>query len=60
MEKLNLVVQKVIDRIAIRSNSARSAYLKMIDHMANSEDSDRKLIGCSNLAHAAAGACAAV
>ena len=57
MTELNPVVEKITNRIIQRSKSTRNTYLKAVNQMFDSADSDRQLIGCSNLAHAAAGAC---
>lgn len=50
------VVQSVVEAIDARSRSSRARYLDAIKHMADASDSDRGKVGCSNLAHAAAGA----
>lgn len=56
MAELNHVVEKTIENIRKRSQKTRSNYLKRVAMMEADPDSNRGMIGCSNLAHAAAGA----
>jgi len=56
MADLNPVVEKTIATIRKRSRTTRANYLDRILRMENDPDSNRGMIGCSNLAHAAAGA----
>ena len=56
MAELNPVVEKTIENIRKRSQKTRSNYLKRVAMMEADPDSNRGMIGCSNLAHAAAGA----
>jgi len=56
MTNLHPVVGEVIARIKERSQYTRHAYLEQLERMEQDPDSDRGMIGCSNLAHAAAGA----
>lgn len=49
-------VQQVLRTIEERSYDTRERYLEGIREMADASDSDRGQVGCSNLAHAAAGA----
>lgn len=49
-------VRSVVAAIEKRSESTRSRYLSGLQDMADAADSDRGRVGCSNLAHAAAGA----
>ena len=49
-------VQQVLRTIEERSWDTRERYLEGIREMADASDSDRGQVGCSNLAHAAAGA----
>jgi phosphogluconate dehydratase len=49
-------VQAVLAAIEARSQQTRTRYLDGIREMADASDSDRGQVGCSNLAHAAAGA----
>ncbi len=49
-------IQTVTRNIEARSQATRAAYLEKIGLMAASSDGERAQIGCSNLAHAAAGA----
>ena len=49
-------VQAVLAAIEARSQQTRGRYLDGIREMADASDSDRGQVGCSNLAHAAAGA----
>ena len=50
------VVEKTIESIRKRSQKTRANYLARVAMMEADPDSDRGMIGCSNLAHAAAGA----
>jgi phosphogluconate dehydratase len=52
----NDAVKAVLEAIETRSQSTRVRYLDGIREMADASDSDRGQVGCSNLAHAAAGA----
>jgi len=56
MAELNPVVEKTIETIRKRSRTTRANYLERIARMEAAPDSNRGMIGCSNLAHAAAGA----
>ena len=56
MAELNPVVEKTIETIRKRSQKTRATYLERGDLMEAGPDSNRGMIGCSNLAHAAAGA----
>ena len=49
-------VASVTERIRRRSHDQRQAYLDDIAAMESSPDSDRRQVGCSNMAHAAAAA----
>ena len=49
-------VRAVVAAIEERSQKSRTRYLDSIRAMADASDSDRGQVGCSNLAHAAAGA----
>ena len=49
-------VRAVVQAIEERSAASRKRYLDSIQVMADASDSDRGQVGCSNLAHAAAGA----
>ena len=49
-------VKAVLAAIEARSQQTRARYLDGIREMADASDSDRGQVGCSNLAHAAAGA----
>ena len=49
-------VKGVLQAIEARSQRWRASYLDGIREMADASDSDRGQVGCSNLAHAAAGA----
>ena len=51
---MNSVIKKVTNRIIERSQKSRSLYLKQIQEMEDSPDSDRSKLSCSNLAHAVA------
>ena len=53
---LHPIVEQVTEAIRQRSQKTRQAYLSALHDMANDSDQDRKKIGCSNLAHAGAGA----
>ena len=52
----NDAVRTVLRAIETRSQTTRTRYLGAIQKMADASDSDRGQVGCSNLAHAAAGA----
>ena len=52
----NDAVRTVLQTIETRSQKTRERYLIGIREMADASDSDRGQVGCSNLAHAAAGA----
>jgi phosphogluconate dehydratase len=52
----NDAVRTVLQAIETRSQKTRERYLIGIREMADASDSDRGQVGCSNLAHAAAGA----
>ena len=52
----NDTVRAVLQTIETRSETTRTRYLDAIQKMADASDSDRGQVGCSNLAHAAAGA----
>ena len=52
----NDAVRAVLAAIEVRSLQTRARYLDGIREMADASDSDRGQVGCSNLAHAAAGA----
>ena len=56
MAELNSVVEKTIETIRKRSQKSRANYQKRVAMMEADPDSNRGMIGCSNLAHAAAGA----
>ena len=56
MAELNSVVEKTIETIRKRSQKTRANYLERVSMMEADPDSNRGMIGCSNLAHAAAGA----
>ena len=56
MAGLNPVVEKTIENIRKRSQKTRANYLERVSMMEADPDSNRSMIGCSNLAHAAAGA----
>jgi phosphogluconate dehydratase len=56
MAGLNPVVEKTIENIRKRSQKTRANYLERVYMMEADPDSNRSMIGCSNLAHAAAGA----
>lgn len=49
-------ITEITARIKDRSEASRTAYLAMIAEMASSSDSDRRSVGCSNMAHVAAAA----
>ena len=56
MTELHDRVASVTARIRQRSHDRRQAYLEDIAAMEASPDSDRRQVGCSNMAHAAAAA----
>jgi phosphogluconate dehydratase len=56
MTELHDRVASVTERIRQRSHDRRQAYLEDIAAMEASPDSDRRQVGCSNMAHAAAAA----
>lgn len=56
MTELHDRVASVTERIRQRSHDRRQAYLADIAAMEASPDSDRRQVGCSNMAHAAAAA----
>ena len=56
MTELHDCVASVTERIRQRSHDRRQAYLEDIAAMEASPDSDRRQVGCSNMAHAAAAA----
>ena len=56
MTALHDRVASVTERIRQRSHDRRQAYLDDITAMEDSPDSDRRQVGCSNMAHAAAAA----
>ena len=56
MTELHDRVASVTERIRLRSHDRRRAYLEDIAAMEASPDSDRRQVGCSNMAHAAAAA----
>ena len=56
MAELNSVVEKTIETIRKRSKKSRANYLERVAMMEADPDSNRVMIGCSNLAHVAAGA----
>ena len=56
MTELHDRVASVTERIRQRSHDRRRAYLDDIAAMEESPDSDRRQVGCSNMAHAAAAA----
>ena len=56
MAELNFVVEKTIETIRKRSKKSRANYLERVAMMEADPDSNRVMIGCSNLAHVAAGA----
>ncbi|MEK9935979.1 MAG: dihydroxy-acid dehydratase, partial [Rhodobiaceae bacterium] len=56
MTELHDRVASVTERIRQRSHDRRRAYLDDITAMEESPDSDRRQVGCSNMAHAAAAA----
>ena len=55
MSDLNDTVHRVTQRIIEKSKGSRAAYLELMDRYAQ-EQPDRGNVGCSNLAHAYAGA----
>ncbi len=56
MVTLDPVVEKTIEAIKKRSQTSRRNYLDRLERMEADPDSNRGMVGCSNLAHAAAGA----
>ena len=56
MKSLHPMIKNVIARIQARSAETRRAYLEDIAMMAADADSDRRHVGCSNMAHVAAAA----
>ena len=56
MAELNMIVAEVIAEVEQRSTTTRRNYLDGIARMEADPDSNRGMLGCSNLAHAAAGA----
>ena len=56
MTDLHDRVASVTERIRQRSHDSRQAYIADIAAMEESPDSDRRQVGCSNMAHAAAAA----
>ncbi len=54
MSNLHPKIGEVIERIKLRSKSSRSAYLATIDEMNDDKDQNRKVMSCSNIAHAGA------
>ena len=56
MAELNPVVEETIETIRKRSQKTRVTYLERVALMEADPDSNRGMIGCSNLAHTAAGA----
>ena len=58
MSKLHQKIIEVTKRIAKRSLSSRQKYLNNITSMEQNNDTDRNFVSCSNMAHAAAAACA--
>ena len=55
MVSLNLIVEETIEAIRSRSRKTRKNYLDRLEQMETDPDGNRGMIGCSNLAHAAAG-----
>ena len=55
MVSLNLIVEETIEAIKSRSRKTRKNYLDRLEQMETDPDGNRGMIGCSNLAHAAAG-----
>lgn len=55
MPNLHPTIESVIERIRERSQSSRQTYLARLEQMEQDPDSDRDAVGCSNLAHVAAG-----
>ena len=55
-EPLHPVIAEVTERIVKRSAQSRAAYLRRIILMHEDPDTNRQVLSCSNLAHAAAGA----
>ena len=56
MPELNARLTEVTERIRNRSRDSRAAYLAQIDDMLRHQDSDRRQVSCSNMAHVAAAA----
>ena len=56
MTKLHKKVEEVISTISKRSEKTRQNYLDRVAFMEGDPDSNRGMVGCSNLAHVAAGA----
>ena len=56
MTKLHKKVEEVISTISKRSKKTRQNYLDRVAFMEDDPDSNRGMVGCSNLAHVAAGA----
>ena len=56
MTKLHKKVEEVISTISKRSKKTRQNYLDRVALMEDDPDSNRGMVGCSNLAHVAAGA----
>ncbi len=54
MTELHPEIKKVLDKIINRSKDTRKKYLKSIDDMENSNEINRNIISCSNMAHVAA------
>ncbi len=56
MAPLHPIVEETIANIKKRSQKSRSNYLERVARMEQDPDSNRGMVGCSNLAHVAAGA----
>ncbi len=56
MPELHSRLSEVTDRIRQRSRDARAAYLDQLEEMLAHQDSDRRQVSCSNMAHVAAAA----
>ena len=56
MAPLHPIVEETIDNIKKRSQKSRANYLERVARMEQDPDSNRGMVGCSNLAHVAAGA----
>lgn len=56
IKPLHKNISAVIERVQERSKVSRAAYLAGIKMMADSHDSDRRQVSCSNMAHVAAAA----